>query len=274
MSAADDDIRRTRAYDDVAETYQRVNVPAMFAEPGRVLTARVNPARGACVLDAGAGTGAVARALVDAVGPTGTVVLADASAAMLEAAGRTGLRHCGVGVMPHLPVRSGRFDAVTSAFAMTHLDDPDAAARDFLRILRADGTVGISAWYSAEDEPSREWVRIASSHVDADALAAASGATLPADARFARDESLVALLRDAGFSDIKNTIHHIDCSMDIDDFVAARSVCATGRALRALLPPDAFERVRRETSESLRKKFASPLRFQRRFHVATARRPR
>ncbi|HEX5133566.1 MAG TPA: SAM-dependent methyltransferase, partial [Candidatus Krumholzibacteria bacterium] len=80
MSDENPNFRKARVYDDVADTYERVNVPRMFAVPGRVLALAVAPPAGARVLDVGAGTGAVARALREFVGPDALVVVADASA--------------------------------------------------------------------------------------------------------------------------------------------------------------------------------------------------
>ncbi|HEU4365685.1 MAG TPA: methyltransferase domain-containing protein, partial [Candidatus Krumholzibacteria bacterium] len=184
------DLRRARIYDDLAETYERVSLPVFFAAPGRVLAQRVAPAPGSRILDVGAGTGAVARAVRDRAGDGALVVVADASAAMLRMARGAGLADGIVAMLPDLPFAPESFDIVTSAFVMTHLDDADAAARDMKRVLRAGGRIGLSAWYPADDAAAREWSRIVGEHMDPARVEAAVRETLPGDMRFARAGSL------------------------------------------------------------------------------------
>ncbi|HEX5131122.1 MAG TPA: methyltransferase domain-containing protein, partial [Candidatus Krumholzibacteria bacterium] len=241
---------------------------------GRVLALAVAPPAGARVLDVGAGTGAVARALREFVGPDALVVVADASATMLYAAGRTGLHDAVVAMLPELPFSGACFDAVTSAFVMTHVDDADAAALEMRRVLRPGGSIGLSAWYPADDDAAREWSRMIRTFVDAARVEAAVRATLPGDARFAAAGSLAALLQDAGFVSINASDHTVECAMSVGEYVESRSVCATGRALRAMLAPADWDRLRESMLISLGQRFPDGVRFARAFHTVTGVKPR
>jgi SAM-dependent methyltransferase len=94
------------------------------------------------LLDAGAGSGDVARGLVPLTGRDGEVVALDASETMIDAARRRGdggpVRY-EIGDVYSLPFPDGYFDGVRSERVLQHLDDPDAAIREMVRVLRPGG---------------------------------------------------------------------------------------------------------------------------------------
>ncbi len=270
VDPAEPDLKRARIYDDVAGEYHRVSLPRLFAEPGRILAARVAPSPGDRVLDVGAGPGSVARAC--AARGAG-VTLADASIGMLREARRDGLDDCVVAMLPSLPFSSGTFDAATSAFVMTHVDDADVAALEMKRVLRPGGKVGLSAWYPADDDAASEWSRIVRTFIDAARVDSAVRETLPGDGRFARAGSLADLLGAAGFEAITSRDHHVECALSADEYVVTREVAATGRALRMLLSPAAWSRLRADALRALAARFPGPITFSRRFHTAVGTRP-
>ncbi|MEV1287542.1 methyltransferase domain-containing protein [Micromonospora sp. NPDC049679] len=102
------------------------------------------PLPGQRVLDAGCGAGEVARQLAALVAPTGEVVAADFSAATVAIAA---LRHDGsrvryvVGDMTALGFPDRTFDRVRSERVLQHLDDPDSAVAELVRITRPGGRV-------------------------------------------------------------------------------------------------------------------------------------
>lgn len=274
MDAEIPDLERERVYDHVVDVYERVNVPRFFAEPGRVLAESVAPPPGARALDIGAGTGAVARALGERAGDGALVVAADASTAMLRAAQRAGLGDCVTAMLPDLPFAPDSFDIVTSAFVMTHLDDADLAAREMKRVLRPGGRIGLSAWYRAAHDAESEWSRVVAGHVDPARIQDALRRILPGDERFAQPGSLADLLAGAGFEDIVARDHCVECAMTVDEYVASRSVSATGRALQSLLSGTDWRRLREAAEKALRGRFPDLVRFPNRFHVAVGARPR
>jgi ubiquinone/menaquinone biosynthesis C-methylase UbiE len=96
-------------------------------------------------LDAGAGTGAVARVMASIVGPTGSVVALDQSPARL-AAGRelaTGLDNLefqqGDLFDTRLPGES--FDLVWSRFVFEYLAEPDKALAELVRLTKVGGKI-------------------------------------------------------------------------------------------------------------------------------------
>jgi ubiquinone/menaquinone biosynthesis C-methylase UbiE len=273
MARMDPDLKRARIYDEVAETYERVNLPQLFGVPGRVLADLVAAPANTRALDVGAGTGAVARALHASIGGGGLVVAADASPSMLRMAQCAGLDACVVTMLPALPFRDESFDVVTSAFVMTHLEDPDAMAREMSRVLRRGGRAALSAWLPATDDAAREWSRIIRTFMDASRLEAALHETLPGDGRFGHPGSLGDLLAAAGFEDVAVRSHSVECAMRVEDYIASRSVAATGRALQALLPEGDFDRLREVVRESLTAAQGPDVRFTRGFHSAVGRRP-
>ncbi|MFE9673937.1 class I SAM-dependent methyltransferase [Streptomyces sp. NPDC006259] len=101
---------------------------------------------GGRVLDAGCGTGRALPSLRGAVGPSGVVVGADLTPAMLEAAVRAGRDRDGrllLADVAALPLRSGSLDAVFAAGLVAHLPDPARNLRELARVVRAGGTLAL-----------------------------------------------------------------------------------------------------------------------------------
>jgi SAM-dependent methyltransferase len=99
------------------------------------------------VLDAGCGTGAVAREISRLVGPRGSVVgLDDAAHRLAFGAGRARGAGCRnlrwlTGSVYAPPLAPGRFDLVWSRFLFGYLEDPDAALRQLAGLARVGGKV-------------------------------------------------------------------------------------------------------------------------------------
>ncbi|MET8767116.1 class I SAM-dependent methyltransferase [Streptomyces sp. NPDC004658] len=98
------------------------------------------------VLDAGCGTGRALPALRAAVGPSGVVLGADLTPAMLQAAVRAG-RHLDGRLMladvAALPLRSGCLDAVFAAGLIAHLPRPADNLRELARCVRPGGMLAL-----------------------------------------------------------------------------------------------------------------------------------
>lgn len=101
---------------------------------------------GDAVLDAGCGTGRALPALRAEVGPGGTVLGADLTAAMLESAVRAGREGCGLLLQAdaaRLPLRSGALDAVFAAGLVSHLSPPEPALAELARVVRPGGVLAL-----------------------------------------------------------------------------------------------------------------------------------
>lgn len=98
------------------------------------------------VLDAGCGTGRALPPLRAAVGPSGVVLGADLTPAMLEAAVRAGRHREGQLLLTDvavLPLRSGSLDAVFGAGLIAHLPHPAENLRELARAVRPGGTLAL-----------------------------------------------------------------------------------------------------------------------------------
>ncbi|MCD9875846.1 class I SAM-dependent methyltransferase [Streptomyces guryensis] len=101
---------------------------------------------GARVLDAGCGTGRALTPLRAAVGPSGVVLGADLTPAMLRAAVRAGRGHDGqllLADVAALPLRSEALDAVFAAGLIAHLPQPAENLRELARVVRPGGTLAL-----------------------------------------------------------------------------------------------------------------------------------
>jgi SAM-dependent methyltransferase len=105
-------------------------------------------APGIHVLDAGCGAGDDAREMAEIVGPTGRVVGLDSSATMVETArtrtpdGNTTIEFVH-GSLYELPFPDDSFDAARSDRVFQHLDEPELAIRELVRVTKPGGRINI-----------------------------------------------------------------------------------------------------------------------------------
>ncbi len=127
-------------------TLSRVLVPTTGA-----LLDRLGIRHGATCLDVGCGGGDVTRALARRAGPQGRIVGVDVDVAALEIARRetategldgVAFRVLDVHALADLP-EAGRFDVVYARFLLSHLADPDGAARALAACVRPGGIVAV-----------------------------------------------------------------------------------------------------------------------------------
>ncbi|MBL1106778.1 class I SAM-dependent methyltransferase [Streptomyces sp. 5-8] len=98
------------------------------------------------VLDAGCGTGRALPPLRAAVGPSGVVLGADLTPAMLQTAVQAGRDRHGrllLADVAALPLRSGSLDAVFAAGLIAHLPHPVDNLRELARGVRRGGTLAL-----------------------------------------------------------------------------------------------------------------------------------
>ncbi|GAA2630695.1 class I SAM-dependent methyltransferase [Streptomyces vastus] len=98
------------------------------------------------VLDAGCGTGRALPPLREAVGPSGVVLGADLTPAMLDAAARAGRDGAGrllLADVAALPLRTASIDAVFAAGLVAHLPNPAENLRELARVVRPGGKLAL-----------------------------------------------------------------------------------------------------------------------------------
>ncbi|MFE6486898.1 class I SAM-dependent methyltransferase [Streptomyces sp. NPDC057757] len=101
---------------------------------------------GGRVLDAGCGTGRALPPLRAAVGPSGVVLGADLTPAMLRAATEAGRDREGqllLADVARLPLRADSLDAVFAAGLIAHLPNPAENLRELARVVRPGGTLAL-----------------------------------------------------------------------------------------------------------------------------------
>lgn len=258
-------IFRARSYDDAAEAYERINAPLFFEKPARALAefARIEP--GQRVLDVGAGTGAVTRA-IHALGAE--VVSFDPSVPMLNAAMRGGASLPVCGALPDLPFRDAVFDRVCSAFVLTHVDDPEASVQAMARVVRPGGRIALTAWSPSVDPYTAAWNDVVSEFVAPEKIAAAAQQVLPGEPRFSREDGLKELLAAAGLRDVIRETRTFEFAMRVEGMIGSREVSASGRALRMLLTDEQWNACRLKAREALGRKFPDEISYPRQVFFA------
>jgi ubiquinone/menaquinone biosynthesis C-methylase UbiE len=125
------------------------------AESVRRVASRFDLGEDAVILDVGSGTGAILPRLLEAAGRQGFVCAVDYSVEMIRR-GRNKFAGRGpvgfqVAAAEFLPCRSGRFDHVVCFGLFPHLDNRQAALREFRRVLKPGGTLIIAHALSSEE---------------------------------------------------------------------------------------------------------------------------
>lgn len=143
---------------NAAEAYEAYLVPAIFDAMSRRLVAVANVQTGDRVLDAACGTGVVARAAAQRVGPTGAVAAVDVNADMLATA-----RQSAASLTPpidfqqadvtDMPFDDGAFDVVLCEEAVQFFPDRVAALREMRRVTASGGRVAFSVFRSLDHHP-------------------------------------------------------------------------------------------------------------------------
>jgi len=134
-----------RLYDVAAGRYDRIKdfdprwESRFVGEPIAGVIEKLSDAR---VLDAGAGTGRVARALLPLTGPDLRLVCAEPSRGMLRLGRRQAPRALWVrGRADPLPFADGAFDVVVSLELIEFTPRPSETLRELVRVLRPGGNL-------------------------------------------------------------------------------------------------------------------------------------
>lgn len=140
-TVADHYDRLARHYDEALPLWRSLVAGPAWEAVGDLLAEHVQP--GATVLDAGAGTGAAVRLLLERANP-GEVRAVDVSKGMLRT-GRKSIADRRVQWeqqdIAALPYADRTFDVVVSTWVLETVDDPRATVREFLRVIKDDGIV-------------------------------------------------------------------------------------------------------------------------------------
>ena len=137
-----------------AEIYDEMFVPALFAHWGPIISDIGQVGPGELVLDVACGTGALARAAFERVGPQGTVTGLDPNPDMLSVARR---RSPGIawrdGKAEAIPFPDASFDAVLSQFGFMFFDNRVQALSEMMRVLRPGRSLAVAVCDAVERSP-------------------------------------------------------------------------------------------------------------------------
>jgi ubiquinone/menaquinone biosynthesis C-methylase UbiE len=120
----------------------------------RIVESTGEQLRGSLVLDAGAGTGAICRALRTA---GATAIALDSSPGMLAHIGNAAVLSV-VGDVCAQPFLAATFDAAVSAFTISHLEVPERALGEMDRVVKARGLVIAAVFGAAAANASKDVV--------------------------------------------------------------------------------------------------------------------
>ena len=181
------------------EIYAEHLVPAVFAPWAPVLLDAAAVGIGHTVLDVACGTGVVAAAAAERVGPSGAVTGVDINPGMIAVAARTrGVRWAQADAA-RLPFSDGGFDRVLCQAGLQFVPDRLGALREMRRVARPGGRVALLVWRALHHSPGFAAL--------ADALQTVVGpeaaAVMRAPFVFGDDpRPLVTLLDSAGFGEV------------------------------------------------------------------------
>jgi ubiquinone/menaquinone biosynthesis C-methylase UbiE len=183
------------------ERYEEYSAPIMapFVE---ALLDTMDLCPGHQILDLASGTGFVARAAAARVGPTGHVVAADVSEAMLKVAAARAPRmypdiEFTVAPADRLPQPDGTFDVVLCQQGVQFFPDLDAALVEVSRVLRPGGRFAATAWAARDRSPYFAAQRPVLAEYGGPAAEAYFAAAFSCPA-----EHLTSALTDAGFHEV------------------------------------------------------------------------
>jgi len=137
-----------------AKVYEEFYIPGLFAEwPPRVIDA-AHLVAGHRVLDVACGTGVLAQAVAERVGPSGSTVGVDINEAMLSIAReKEPAIEWRKAPAEALPFDDLSIDSVVSQFGLMYFEDQQLALREMMRVLKPGGTLAIAVWDKLENCP-------------------------------------------------------------------------------------------------------------------------
>jgi SAM-dependent methyltransferase len=252
----------------VAATYALLAVPFQFAPPARDLVSLLELAPGHRVLDVGTGSGLVAALAQAVVKETGLVVGVDWSMPMLRAADHSRSRVFVVARVPGLPFADRAFDRVAGSFVVSHFTDYRDGLADMMRVCRAGGRVGVTAWGGLGNAPGELWSAVAMKHISPDTFRGEFRAEIPWDDWFADAARLEQALTDAGLARIEVARREYSFSVKVDEYLQVRETSVQGAILRRHLDRAGWEGFRRDMASEFGRQFPTIVEWTRDVHFA------
>ena len=196
------------------------------------------------------------------VGLGGSVVGVDPSTGMLAQVPSHPRMAIVSAMAPGLPFPGRVFDAVTANLVVSHLPDYDAGLADMVRVLRAGGRLGCSAWAPEPDAPDNDRAE-ANQIVDSirdqlglDAKPTADAA--PWEDHFREEGHLEDALTRAGLTDVRVDEHTYRWTFTVDDFLSGWG--SVSRYIRHRAGEQGWHAYVTKTAAALRRRFDDGIR--------------
>ena len=231
-----------------AEVYEALFVPALFGQWGERVAAAAEISPGQRVLDVASGTGVLALAAAERVGPSGSVVGLDPNADMRAVAqGKDSTVEWREGRAEELPFPDESFDAVVSQFGLMFFDDKSGALREMMRVLRTGGRLAVAVCDRLDHSPGYAALADILQRLFGDKVAGAFRA--PFDLGYS--QQLLSLCDEADILGAKVTRHEgVVRFKSIEDMISTERACVW--TLGGLLDDAQFEELLLEAKRELR----------------------
>ncbi len=231
-----------------AEVYESCFVPAFFERWGPVVSAAASITSGQSALDVACGTGALTRAVVERVGPKGSVVGLDPNPEMLAVARRqVPDAQWREGRAESLPFPGDSFDAVVSQFGFMFFEDQPKALREMMRVLRPGGRLAVAVCDALDHSPGYAVLAELLHRLFGEAVAESFRAPF----RLGDRERLLDLSRRSGIGQVEVSRHEGEVRFDsVESLVFTERACVW--TLGGLLDDEQFATLLKSAEESLR----------------------
>ena len=157
--------------DDAAKVYEDVYLPSLFQEWCPLVIQAANIKTGDRVVDIACGTGALAIAVAERIGP-GKAVGIDVNEGMLNVArSKSSAIEWHNAPAEKLPFSDDSFNCVVSQFGLMYFEDKEAALNEMFRVLEPGGSLAVAVWNNLDENPGLAaeeylWQRVFDEEVD------------------------------------------------------------------------------------------------------------
>lgn len=253
--------------------YERIAAPFQFEAPANDLVKIAGLLEGGVILDVGTGTGVVAEAARGAVGTNGAVFATDAAVEMIRHV-RKDTAHRVVASVPGLPFADETFDAVIAGFVVSHFESYLDGLREMLRVCRAGGRVGMSAWGAIPNPAASLWSDIAAQFAPREQLNEAFLKHIPWDTWFSRIENVDEALRTAGLTSVVTETRFYQVRMPTQDYLLSREASMQGLILRRRLTAALWDEFTTTAAKAFESGFGGWVEYERDAHFGIGTRSR
>lgn len=140
--------------EDAAKVYDDVYLPALFQEWCPLAIQAAGIKTGDSVIDIACGTGALAIAVSEHVGPEGKTIGVDINEGMLNIArSKSSTVEWLSAPAEHLPIADDHFNCVLSQFGLMYFGNPEAGIREMMRVLQPGGKISVTVWNTLDNNP-------------------------------------------------------------------------------------------------------------------------